>query len=529
MALDKFIPDIVTTGSDTSSEELHYTRRGEVLEQNAFVEDSIEGYDAERMQARMSLSAADEKKLLRRIDWHLMPLCALMFLAKNLDSSNVSNVKIMNKGTDQNILTQLSMTANEYNLVTTVYYIPYIVFEAPSNLLIKRLLPSRWQSRIMVTWGAALACHAAVTSKQGLYIARFFLGLAEAGMFPGVILQMTYWYRPDEMSLRLLYFYMLGNFSGVISGLLAYAFNGVSGHGSLSGWQWMFLVEGIATVIFGIALFFILPDFPTQAKWLTDKEKAFIQARLPSNAPLASEMNFNYREILVALKDKKLWLFTLIWACLTIGTSGLTFYQPTVIANLGFTSIGQSQLLNIPTAVLTIITIAVFGIWADSARLPRPLYPLFFLVVILSCYSVLYTFPSNGGVYAATVISNAMASSWYPMMWPWRVQTTERATGSAFSIGFVNSYGQIGGAIGPQLFRSQYAPHYTTSFAVAMAMIGGAIVFTLITWVVTWDTEKRTRKLKLARIEAAKREECILDDVDIHANSKDHLKTEHRV
>jgi hypothetical protein len=116
----------------------------------------------------------------------------------------------------------------------------------------------------------------------------------------------------------------------------------------------LFLVEGLVTVIFGIALFFLLPDcrtsphleiisadlsepVPPTAKWLTEKEKAFVQARLPSNAPRESESNFNFREIILSLKDLKMWLFTLCWAFFTVGTSGLTFYQPTVVANLGFT------------------------------------------------------------------------------------------------------------------------------------------------------------------------------------------------
>lgn len=123
----------------------------------------------------------------------LQTLCSVMFLLKNIDADNVSNARIMNKRTSGNIMTQLGMTSNEYNWVATIYYvsgpltvrsamtdssqIPYIVAEAPSNLLIKRVLPSRWQSRIMITWGISTACHAAATSKSGLYAARFFLGL----------------------------------------------------------------------------------------------------------------------------------------------------------------------------------------------------------------------------------------------------------------------------------------------------------------------------------------------------------------
>lgn len=191
-----------------------------------------------------------------------------------------------------------------------------------------------------------------------------------------------------------------------------------------------------------------------------------------------------------------------------------------VSAKLHYRSIAKSQLLNIPTAVLSIIIIATSGFFADSAWLPRPVLPLSFLVVILACYSVLYTFPNNGGVYAATVISNAVSSSWYPLMWPWRVQTTSRATGSAFAIGFVNSYGQIGGALGSQIFQSKYAPHYTVSFAVAMSVIGSSILVTLVTWWVTRDTERQTREIKKARVAAAKRGESVLDDVDPNADLK---------
>jgi hypothetical protein len=199
-----------------------------------------------------------------------------------------------------------------------------------------------------------------------------------------------------------------------------------------------------------------------------------------------------------------MWLLTLCWATFTVGTTGLTFYQP------------------IPTAFLTVGIIAGFGLWADTARLPRPLFPLLFLIIIMACYAVLYTFPNTGGVYAATIIASAFASSWYPMMWPWRVQTTSRATGSAFSIGFVNSYGQIGGALGPQIFRSQYAPHYTViSFAVAMALVGAAILCNLGTRWVTRRTEKETRILKLERIKAGKRGETVLEDVEIDEEKRE--------
>ncbi|TDZ29025.1 putative transporter [Colletotrichum spinosum] len=270
---------------------------------------------------------------------------------------------------------------------------------------------------------------------------------------------------------------ILGNLSGIFSGILAFAFDTVSGHSGLSGWQWLFLVEGLITIVLGTAVYFLLPDFPPTAKWLTDKEKAVIQARLPANAPRAEETNFNWREIADALGDKRLWLFTLIWATFTVGASGVRFYQPTV------------------------------------GTVPRPLYPPGVFAVIPACYGVLVAYPSNGAVYAATLVGNASAAAFFPLMWPWRVQTTSRATGSAFSIGFVNSHGQVGGAIGPRIFRSTYAPRYRTSFAAAMALVGCCAIITCVAWWATRQTEADTRQLKRARVQAERDGLAVLDDV----------------
>lgn len=197
---------------------------------------------------------------------------------------------------------------------------------------------------------------------------------------------------------------------------------------------------------------------------------------------------------------------------------------------------GETQLLNIPSAVFAVILTVAFGIFADSGRIPQPAIPLAFMIVIEACYGVLYAYPNNGGVYAATIIAGGFSTAWYvtqeqefllelpytnfdryTMMWPWRVQSTEGATGSAFAIAFANSYGQIGGAVGSQLFNSRYAPRYTTSFGIAMGFVGMAIIMNLITWGFTWKIDVNTRKLKRVRITAAKKNQAVLDDVDIHA------------
>lgn len=182
-------------------------------------------------------------------------------------------------------------------------------------------------------------------------------------------------------------------------------------------------------------------------------------------------------------------------------------------------SIAKSQLLTIPSSVIPLFMIALSSYLTNHTMVPSPLISLVYSVVTLATYSVIYAYPNLGGVYAATIITASISHAWYPIMWPWRLQTTSRATGSAFAIGFVNSLGQIGSVVGPQIFQAKYAPRYSVSFGVAMGFTGLCIVFTAWTWWATRFTERKTREMRRARVAAAKRGEYILDDVDIEADS----------
>ncbi|KAI0436325.1 major facilitator superfamily domain-containing protein [Xylaria telfairii] len=477
---------------------------------------SSEGADIVNFQASImgsdttiSMTSEQEAKLMRRIDWHLLPLLSIMYMIKILDYINVSNARIMDQGTNRNILAELNITPDQYNFLSLAYCLPYIIAEVPCNLVFKYFKPSVSQSRILISWGVVLCLHATVRNAAGLYTVRAFLGLFEAGLFPGIVIHMCYWYRPDEMGIRLAFVTILGQFSTIIGGILAFAFDGVFARG-ISGWRWLVITEGVFTILLGIAVFLLLPDFPSSVSWLTDTEKVFVQDRLPLNSPRSSDEDFSFQEFIGTLKDLRLWLFLLCWIFYTVGTTGLTFYQPTVIANLGFTSIARAQLLNIPPAIISIVVCVISGVITNRGLIPQPAIPLACMVVILASYAVLFTFPSNGAVYAATAIAGGFSAGWDTMMWPWRVQTTSGATGSAFAIAFVNSYGQIGGAVGPQLFSSRFAPRYRTSFAIAMGLLSISILVTIITWMVTGRVEKEIRRQKRARLVAAKSGEALM-------------------
>ncbi|OJJ00005.1 hypothetical protein ASPVEDRAFT_81589 [Aspergillus versicolor CBS 583.65] len=506
--------DISVTAHDTSPSSQHDFTTAKRAGKDVDIPDGDN--ELSREAALTALTVDEERRLIRRVDWRLVPLLCMLYLMKKIDENNASNARIMNQGTDRNILTQLGITSDQFGMVTVLYTVPYILAEIPSNLILKKVKPSRWQSRIMISWGIVTACTAAVKNLAGLYTVRFMLGLTEAGMFPAIILQLTYWYRPDEIAVRLVWIYSVGNVAGIIGGVLAYAFNGVSGAGGVSGWQWLFIVEGAVTIVLAVVVLFCLPDFPATTKWLSPTERAFLQARLPVNSPRAAEKNFVFKEVVKTFRDRRLWLFTLSWACMTSGSSGVKFYQPTIIANMGFSDIRTAQILNIPMSVLTIVFIIIGGFASSRARVPLPIFPITCTVIVIACYSVLVAYPNDIGVYIAMMIGNAASVTWFPMMWSWRSQTVNGATGSAFAIGFVNSYGQVGDAVGPQMFQDKYEPRYQLPFGLAMGLVALCGITNSYTWWVTRQTEKDTRKHRLARLKAKRDNEAVLDDVLDH-------------
>jgi hypothetical protein len=161
----------------------------------------------------------------------------------------------------------------------------------------------------------------------------------------------------------------------------------------------------------------------------------------------------------------------------------------------------------------------------DKGRVPYPLVALFYLIATLVCYAVLYMYPNTGSVHTATIIADFASNAWFSTMWPWRLQTTARATGSAFAISFSNSLGQIGTIVGPQIFRSDFVPRYTVSFGVAMGISGMCILATAWTWWITRETERSTRYLRKMGVAAVKKGDVVLDDVEIEADFEKKSKT----
>ena len=270
------------------------------------------------------------KQALRKIRWRILPFVALMFAMAIIDRSNIGFAKHAFQAD-----TGLSNAA--FALGAGIFFIGYAVFEVPSNLMLHKIGARVWLSRIMVTWGLVSAAMMFAHDETSFYILRFLLGVAEAGLSPGVVLYLTYWFPQNQRgSAYGIYYFgvplslMIG---GPVSGWLL-----ESSQFGLTGWQWMFVTEGLAASVIGVVAFFYLNDRPRDAKWLNIEEKAAIEQAL--DAEQRQKANQGPSSWRAALINPAVLYFTLIYFTIQVSVYGVLFYLPTRIAELLGTGIG---------------------------------------------------------------------------------------------------------------------------------------------------------------------------------------------
>ncbi|KAH8661599.1 permease of the major facilitator superfamily [Tricladium varicosporioides] len=488
--------------------------------------DAVQGDTAADRKAFLSSFSPEEDKVIRsKVDWRFLWLIGTMYIIKNIDYTNAAAVKVLQVGQPTNILKQLHMSADQYNWVQSIYFISYIVFEVPSNLVLKKATPRNWQFRIMLSWGIVLACHAAVKNKEGLYTARFFLGMMEAGMFPGLAAQLCSWYRSDEMGKPIMWMFGFQNCSGIIGSLLAYGISYMDGLGGMSAWQWVYLLEGIFTILFSFVVFFVLPDYPKSPrsrKWLSPREQEYLEVRLSENAPRTHDSAFSKKEVLASLRNPRTYAFMLSQILTNLGGYGLSWQLPTVTTSLGFAGLPRNQLLNIPPAAATVLAIIFAGWFLSRAYVTRPAAIIFISTGALVFFIILASTRDKYAVYVSVVFGTMFYSVYFIPFWAWRSATLEGTTGTAFTLAFQSCVGQVGGVIGPQLFQSKYAHNgYKVPFAICAAAIGLGGVASAWTWWLTRNVEWDVRRIRRLRIKAERNGEVFAsDDVKVFEERK---------
>ena len=264
----------------------------------------------------------------RRITWRLLPFLMFLWVLSWIDRVNIGFAKLQ-------MLAELRFSETVYGIGAGIFFIGYFLCEVPSNLLLERIGARKTIARITLLWGLCCVAMMFVTTPAFFYVLRFLLGVFEAGFYPGVILFLTYWY-PSERRAKVFGLFMSASaLAGVIGGPLAGAImSGMHGVNGWSGWQWVFLIEGIPSVLAGIVTLFYLTDRPAKAGWLTQEQKALVQADLARDA---AALGPREHRILASLKDARVWQCIAIFFCIVTANSALTFFGPSVVRDAGFT------------------------------------------------------------------------------------------------------------------------------------------------------------------------------------------------
>jgi D-galactonate transporter len=260
----------------------------------------------------------------RKIAWRLLPLLFLCYIAAYLDRVNVGFAKL-------GMQSDLQLSDSIYGLGAGIFFLGYFLFEVPSNLILHKVGAGRWIARIMVSWGVISAATMFVHSAAGFYLARFLLGVAEAGFFPGIILYLTYWFpaarRGRATSLFLTAVAFAGIIGGPVSGWILHAMGGVNGW---QGWQWLFLIEAVPSLVLGVVAWFFLQDRVKDAAWLTPAERALVARDI-----LAEESHKADDPLAKLLVDPRVWLCALVYFGIVSGLYGVSFWLPSIIKATG--------------------------------------------------------------------------------------------------------------------------------------------------------------------------------------------------
>ncbi|KAI9325796.1 major facilitator superfamily domain-containing protein [Zopfochytrium polystomum] len=434
-------------------------------------------YDAEELLRSYRAGTPEEKALLRKIDSRLLPAVFLMYVLSYLDRANIGNAKT--GGMEK----EYSMSSNAYSIVLTIFFVGYVLGEVPSNMILTRVRPSVYLPTLMFLWGAVSVAFAATHNWQEVAIIRFVIGLIESGFAPGVAFLLSSWYRKSELGSRFAIYYSATAVSGAFGGLIAGSVIGaMEGVGGLSGWRWLFIVEGLGTVAGCVAAFFILPDYPSNTSWLTEGERKLATARLLADsigqAAGPGATHGHVASLVETLGDWRTWMFTLLFMLVT-GSQTIQYFIPTLMTQLGYSG-NTAQYMTVPPYTVAAVAILSLGLFTDKTG-DRALViagctfvaTISFVVDVVSYDDhVRYAFLclAVAGVWTSCMLTLVFLSN--VIVWP----SEKRAVAQAF----VNAMGNSASIYGSFLWPDSTKPRYVQGFSTTIAFLSTACFTSLV-------------------------------------------------
>lgn len=399
----------------------------------------------------------------RKIAWRLLPIAFVLYVIAQLDRVNVSFAILRMKA-------DLGFSDQIYGVGVAAFFLGYFLFEVPGAVIVERWSARKWMARIMISWGLITVVSGFVHSAGQFYAVRFLLGLAEASFFPGMIVYFTHWFRQSDRGRAIAFFYAAVPVSALVGALIAGWLLGV-GWSGLAGWRWLFIVEGIPAVVFGIVTLFYLTDWPRQARWLAPDEREWISSELDAEKKAKSRTrDFS---IWQALSDRRTLLLLLPYLLANVGTTSIAYWLPTFVKHF-------SGLPNDKVALLVMLpaVAGLFGLingWHSDKTGERRMHTAVPLLCVGGVYLLLiFSTPNFPVSMTLFTIGGTFVYAYYPTFWamPGMI-LSESAAAAAF--GLINGTGHLGGIFGPYIIS--YLSDRTHSFVPGFAFIGSCYLF----------------------------------------------------
>ncbi len=415
-------------------------------------------YPSATLSARETL----ENSIYAKVTLRLLPFLFICYVAAYLDRVNVGFAKL-------NMLNDLQFSETVYGLGAGIFFIGYFLFEVPSNIIMHKVGARVWIARIMVTWSVLSAATMFVTSPTMFYVIRFLLGVAEAGFFPGIVLYLTYWF-PASRRGRMNALFMIGiPIAGVVGGPLSgWIMNHFAGVNGWYGWQWLFLLEAIPSLILGVVTFFYLPNSIRASTWLGEDEKKLLEENIAKDGSATKS-----HSVAGVFTNPKVWLMAAIYFCCMMGLYGISFYLPTLVKASGVKDALDVGLLTAIPYTCGVIATLLVARSADRMRERR------WHFAIASALGGLGLFLST--VYGDNVVLALMALSLgtagmlstMPVFWTYPSAILSGAAAAA-GIGLINSVGNLAGFVSPSIVG--WLKDVTGSTNAGMYFVAGALI-----------------------------------------------------
>ncbi len=402
-----------------------------------------------------------ERTTLRAVAWRIVPFVCLLYVLNILDRANVGFARLAMQD-------DLGLSKAAFDLGYGMFYLGYILFELPSNLLMRRIGARIWIARIMISWGLVSAATMFARDVWTFYALRVLLGIAEAGFFPGIIYYLSNWF-PDRERAKVTAFFMLAiGVSNVlgnpVSGWIMDHFNGVSG---LYGWQWLFLLEGIPTAVVGVAVLFVLKDSPRDAHWLTEGQREWLIRRMAEEDRVRQQQHGPDRW--QAMLQPRVWLLIAIYFTVAVGTNAGGAYFPTLVREQYQQSTNfQVGLLTALPHLCAILAMAFVGINSDRTG-ERRWHLAGSALAAAAGWSLVAWGPTPPVALTGLCIAQAGMMSMLPVFWTLPTAFLS-GTAAAGGIALINSVANIGGFFGATIL-GQFG-----LWAMAGILLGGAIL-----------------------------------------------------